>query len=38
MEAENAERAGKLMSEHLDNGGRATLKHFAETLSPSAES
>ncbi len=33
LEARDAELAGKLMSEHLDNGGRATLKHYTERLS-----
>lgn len=33
IEAKDAELAGKLMSEHLDNGGRATVKHYTERLS-----
>ncbi len=33
LEARDAELAGRLMSEHLDNGGRATVKHYTERLS-----
>jgi DNA-binding GntR family transcriptional regulator len=32
IEAGDAEMAGKLMSEHLDIGGRVTVQHYAERL------
>jgi DNA-binding GntR family transcriptional regulator len=33
IEAGDAELAGRLMSEHLESGGRVTIKHYAEFLS-----
>jgi len=33
IENGDAELAGKLMSEHLENGARATVKHYSERLS-----
>ncbi len=33
IEAKDAALAGKLMSEHLENGGRATVKHYTERIS-----
>ena len=33
IEARDGELAGKLMSEHLENGGQVTTKHYAEILS-----
>ncbi len=37
MEAGDAELAGKLMSEHLENGSRVTAKRYAEILSSRGE-
>ncbi|MDI6809555.1 MAG: FCD domain-containing protein [Candidatus Eisenbacteria bacterium] len=37
MEAGDAELAGKLMSEHLENGGRMAVKRYAEKLSSRGE-
>lgn len=33
IEAEDADLAGKLMSEHIVNGSRVAFKHYAEKLS-----
>lgn len=32
IEAGDAESAGRLMSEHIENGGQATVKHYSEIL------